>query len=51
LTDPTNILTAPNGDIFLAEMEPGRIRIFRGMTADGKSNTKSRQNSGHSSGR
>jgi glucose/arabinose dehydrogenase len=28
--------TAPNGDIFLAEMEPGRILIFRGITADGK---------------
>ena len=28
--------TAPNGDIFLAESDPGRIRVFRGMTSDGK---------------
>jgi len=25
-----------NGDVFLAETHPGRIRVFRGMTADGK---------------
>src|SRR5205807_5100653 len=25
-----------NGDIFLAETRAGRIRVFRGMTADGK---------------
>jgi len=28
--------TAPNGDIFLAESSAGRIRVFRGLTSDGK---------------
>jgi|SRR5450755_219912 len=36
LENPRWLRTAPNGDIFLAEMEPGRILIFRGMTKDGK---------------
>ena len=36
LENPRLLRTAPNGDIFLAEMEPGRIRVFRGMTNDGK---------------
>jgi glucose/arabinose dehydrogenase len=36
LDNPRLLRTAPNGDIFLAEMEPGRILIFRGMTKDGK---------------
>jgi glucose/arabinose dehydrogenase len=36
LENPRLLRTAPNGDIFLAESEPGRIRIFRGMTSDGK---------------
>lgn len=36
LENPRTLRTAPNGDIFLAEMEPGRIRVFRGMTSDGK---------------
>ena len=36
LENPRWLRTAPNGDIFLAEMEPGRIRVFRGVTADGK---------------
>jgi glucose/arabinose dehydrogenase len=36
LDNPRWLRTAPNGDIFLAESEPGRIRVFRGMTADGK---------------
>ncbi len=30
------IRTAPNGDMFVAESDPGRIRIFRGITSDGK---------------
>jgi len=34
--EPRLLRTAPNGDIFLAESGPGRIRIFRGMTSDGK---------------
>jgi glucose/arabinose dehydrogenase len=36
LENPRWLRTAPNGDIFLAESEAGRIRVFRGMTADGK---------------
>jgi glucose/arabinose dehydrogenase len=36
LDNPRLMRTAPNGDIFLAESEPGRIRVFRGMTSDGK---------------
>ena len=36
LENPRLLRTAPNGDIFLAESEPGRIRLFRGMTSDGK---------------
>jgi glucose/arabinose dehydrogenase len=36
LDNPRLVLTAPNGDIFLAESDPGRIRVFRGMTSDGK---------------
>lgn len=36
LVNPRLLLTAPNGDIFLAESDAGRIRVFRGMTSDGK---------------
>ena len=36
LDSPRWLKTAPNGDIFLAESDPGRIRVYRGMTADGK---------------
>ena len=36
LENPRLMRTAPNGDIFLAEMQPGRIRVFRGMTSDAK---------------
>ncbi len=36
LENPRLLRTAPNGDIFLAESEAGRILVFRGMTADGK---------------
>ena len=35
LFNPREIVTAPNGDLFIAESEPGRIRILRGRTADG----------------
>jgi glucose/arabinose dehydrogenase len=35
LNNPRLLRTAPNGDIFLAEMEAGRIRVFRGINADG----------------
>ena len=33
---PRKILTAPNGDFFVAESHSGDIKIFRGITADGK---------------
>ena len=36
LQGPREIRTAPNGDIFVAEMREGDIKIFRGMTPDGK---------------
>jgi glucose/arabinose dehydrogenase len=36
LQEPRAIRTAPNGDIFLAESGAGQIRVFRGMTAQGK---------------
>lgn len=41
LDNPRWMRTAPNGDIFLAESEPGRIRVFRGMTSDGKAEQNS----------
>jgi glucose/arabinose dehydrogenase len=36
LDNPRTLRTAPNGDIFLTESDPGRIRVFRGLTSDGK---------------
>ena len=36
LDNPRLIRTAPNGDVFLAESEPGDIKVFRGITKDGK---------------
>ncbi len=36
LDNPRLMKTAPNGDIFVAEMDPGRIKVLRGMTSDGK---------------
>jgi glucose/arabinose dehydrogenase/mono/diheme cytochrome c family protein len=36
LDSPRLLRTAPNGDIFLAESSAGRIRVFRGLTSDGK---------------
>ncbi|MGB8321977.1 MAG: PQQ-dependent sugar dehydrogenase [Candidatus Acidiferrum sp.] len=38
LDNPREIRTAPNGDFFLAESNSGKIKIFRGITADGKPN-------------
>jgi glucose/arabinose dehydrogenase len=35
LAQPRVIHVAPNGDVFVAESGGGRIRVFRGMTADG----------------
>ena len=36
LDNPRLLRTAPNGDIFLVESEPGKILVFRGVTGDGK---------------
>jgi len=36
LEQPRTIITAPNGDLFLAESTPGRIRVLRGFSGDGK---------------
>ncbi len=36
LPDARLIRTAPNGDFFLAESQAGEIKVFRGITADGK---------------
>ena len=36
LNNPRLMRTAPNGDIFLAETNGGDIKVFRGITADGK---------------
>lgn len=33
---PRTIITAPNGDLFVAESNSGRIRVLRGFGADGK---------------
>ena len=36
LNEPRKLLTAPNGDIFLAESRGGDIRVYRGIGTDGK---------------
>ena len=36
LDNPRELRTAPNGDIFVSEMSPGNIKVFRGIGADGK---------------
>jgi glucose/arabinose dehydrogenase len=36
LDNPRLIRTAPNGDLFVAESSPGNVKVFRGITADGK---------------
>jgi glucose/arabinose dehydrogenase/mono/diheme cytochrome c family protein len=36
LDNPRLLRTAPNGDIFLAESGSGTIRVFRGITEEGK---------------
>lgn len=36
LNNPRLMRTAPNGDIFLAETNGGDIKVFRGITADGR---------------
>jgi glucose/arabinose dehydrogenase len=39
LENPRKIVTAPNGDIFVAESEPGRIKLLRDADGDGKPET------------
>jgi glucose/arabinose dehydrogenase/mono/diheme cytochrome c family protein len=36
LDNPRLITTAPNGDFFVAESDPGEIMVFRGITPDGR---------------
>src|SRR5437867_2104625 len=36
LNNPRELRTAPNGDIFLAEMDKGDIKVFRGVTTHGQ---------------
>jgi glucose/arabinose dehydrogenase len=36
LDNPRLLRTAPNGDVFVAESEPGRIHVYHGITKDGK---------------
>jgi glucose/arabinose dehydrogenase len=36
LDNPRLLRVAPNGDLFLAESQTGKIRVFRGVGADGK---------------
>lgn len=37
LNNPRAIVTAPNGDIFVAESGPNRVRVLRDVDGDGKS--------------
>jgi glucose/arabinose dehydrogenase len=39
LDDPRLIRTAPNGDLFLAESQTGKIKVFRGVGKDGAAET------------
>lgn len=39
LDRPRLVRKAPNGDLFVVESEGGRIKVLRGMTADGKAQT------------
>ena len=39
LRNPRKIVTAPNGDIFVAESMPGRIKLLRDADGDGKAET------------
>ena len=36
LDNPRRMITAPNGDIFIAESAPGRIKVLRGVDGSGK---------------
>jgi glucose/arabinose dehydrogenase len=39
LNNPRKVVTAPNGDILLAESMPGRIKLLRDSDGDGKAET------------
>ena len=41
LTEPREIRTAPNGDLFVAESHANKVDIFRGITSDGKPQERS----------
>lgn len=41
LEEPRKLLTAPNGDLFVADTHGQKIEIIRGVTADGKAKTRS----------
>ena len=41
LDNPRELRTAPNGDLFVAESDPGRILVIRGTGADGRAATTS----------
>ncbi len=41
LDNPRLIRTAPNGDLFVAESNPGRVKVMRGRQADGRAQTVS----------
>ncbi|HEY4392707.1 MAG TPA: PQQ-dependent sugar dehydrogenase [Polyangia bacterium] len=42
LDNPRLIRTAPNGDLFVAESEPGQIRVLRGLAAGGRAAQRER---------
>ena len=46
LQNPRLIRTAPNGDVFLAESRAGEIKVFRGVTQQGKAQQVSTYASG-----
>src|SRR5215831_8246325 len=39
LENPRLMRTAPNGDVFVAESRPGRVKVIRGRGADGRAQT------------
>jgi glucose/arabinose dehydrogenase/beta-lactamase superfamily II metal-dependent hydrolase len=41
LDNPRLVRTAPNGDLFVAESDPGRVRVIRGRGPDGGARTVS----------
>ena len=39
-TEPREIRTAPNGDMFVSDNKLGQVLVFRGITSDGKPQTR-----------